>query len=52
MPLPVDSAENSGFVTRVNMDMQSYHAEAIVNMEGQIIISLPFRVSAKVDVGV
>ena len=30
--------------------MQTYHAEAIVNPEGKIILSPPFRIGEKVDV--
>lgn len=30
--------------------MQPYHAEAVVNPEGNIIVALPFRVGEKVDV--
>ncbi len=30
--------------------MQPYHAEAVVNQEGKIILSLPFRIGEKVDV--
>lgn len=30
--------------------MQSYHAEAVVNKEGKIILSLPFPAGEKVDV--
>ena len=30
--------------------MQTYHAEAIVNQEGQILLSLPFPAGEKVDV--
>lgn len=30
--------------------MQPYHAEAIVNAEGKIVLTLPFRAGEKVDV--
>ena len=30
--------------------MQPYHAEAIVNKEGNIILSMPFPVGQKVDI--
>jgi len=30
--------------------MQTYHSEAIVNQEGNIVVALPFRVGEKVEV--
>ena len=30
--------------------MQTYHAEATVNQEGNIIVALPFRIGEKVEV--
>jgi hypothetical protein len=30
--------------------MQPYHAEAVINKQGQIILSLPFPVGEKVEV--
>jgi hypothetical protein len=30
--------------------MQTYHGEAIVNPEGNIVVALPFRIGEKVEV--